>query len=81
MRKFGDLGLNHERRHSKGNNRINLPPEVQRVLNALREVKDPETDLNIVDEGLIYGLTIEDRTGTARIRLLFLRATPICKFC
>ncbi|RLF67484.1 MAG: hypothetical protein DRN26_02280 [Thermoplasmata archaeon] len=54
------------RRHSKGNNRINLPPEVQRVLNALREVKDPETDLNIVDEGLIYGLTIEDRT--ARIR-------------
>jgi metal-sulfur cluster biosynthetic enzyme len=56
-----------------------LPPEVRRVAELLKKVKDPETDLNIVEEGLVYGLTVEGKK--AMIWLNFARSTPICKFC
>jgi metal-sulfur cluster biosynthetic enzyme len=36
---------------------------------ALAEINDPEMPVNLVDLGLIYGLTVED--GRARVSLTF----------
>jgi metal-sulfur cluster biosynthetic enzyme len=39
------------------------------VLEALKNVLDPEMGVNIVDLGLVYGVDIDDRTGHAHIDL------------
>lgn len=44
------------------------------VLDALRQVIDPETGCNLVDLGLIYGVTI---TG-ARVKVAMTLTTPGC---
>ena len=59
--------------------REDLPPEVRRVVEVLRSVKDPETGLDIVDEGLLYGLTVEG--SRVQVFLLLARSTPECHFC
>ncbi|ASJ12707.1 iron-sulfur cluster assembly protein [Thermococcus thioreducens] len=56
-----------------------LPAEVSRVVQILRNVHDPETGLNIVDEGLLYGLTVEGEN--VDVFLLIARSTPECHFC
>ena len=35
-------------------------PAVEDVLEALRDVVDPELGVNVVDLGLVYGVTIDD---------------------
>ncbi len=42
------------------------PPPVEDVLEALKDVVDPELGINVVDLGLIYGVTVDD-TSTAII--------------
>jgi metal-sulfur cluster biosynthetic enzyme len=45
-------------------------PETEDVLEALRDVVDPELGVNVVDLGLVYGLHIEtDRTLTIDMTL------------
>lgn len=47
---------------------MSLPPLTEKtVLETLRQVVDPEIDCNIVDLGLIYGVTIEG--GTVNIQM------------
>jgi metal-sulfur cluster biosynthetic enzyme len=41
----------------------------ERIWSALAEINDPEMPVNLVDLGLIYGLTVED--GRVRVRLTF----------
>ena len=59
--------------------RRDLPPEVSEVVRILEKVKDPETGLNIVEEGLLYGLTVKE--NTVEVFLLMARATPECHAC
>ena len=54
-------------------------PEVKRVVEELKKVKDPETELNIVEEGLVYGVTVEGKK--AMVWLLLVKSTPDCHFC
>ncbi|ASJ02888.1 hypothetical protein A3L09_06255 [Thermococcus profundus] len=56
-----------------------LPPEVKGVVNVLRSVVDPETGVSIVDEGLVYGLTVSGKN--VDVFLLMARSTPDCHFC
>ncbi len=59
--------------------REDLPPEVKRAAEILKGVADPETGVNIVDEGLVYGLTVEGES--VQVFLLMARSTPECHFC
>ncbi|WP_297068738.1 iron-sulfur cluster assembly protein [Thermococcus sp.] len=78
---MGLLGIfgSPQRKAPKRGPRDDLPPEVKRVVNRLREVVDPETELDIVDEGLVYGVTVKDKL--AQVFLLLARSTPECHFC
>jgi metal-sulfur cluster biosynthetic enzyme len=45
-------------------------PETEDVLEAMRDVVDPELGINVVDLGLVYGVTVEsDRTATIDMTL------------
>jgi metal-sulfur cluster biosynthetic enzyme len=47
-----------------------LSPETEDLLEALRDVVDPELGVNVVDLGLVYGVTLgEDRTATIDMTL------------
>ena len=52
-------------------------PETEDVLEALRDVVDPELGVNVVDLGLVYGVTVEsDRTATIDMTLT-IEACPL----
>jgi metal-sulfur cluster biosynthetic enzyme len=42
-------------------------PTRDRILDALRNVHDPELGINIVDLGLVYGVDIDEDAGTVHI--------------
>jgi metal-sulfur cluster biosynthetic enzyme len=46
------------------------------LLEALHDVEDPETGLNIVDLGLIYDASFDPQNG--RVRVLMTFTTPAC---
>jgi len=47
-----------------------LTPETEDLYEALRDVMDPELGVNVVDLGLVYGVTVEpDRTATIDMTL------------
>ncbi|WP_297509789.1 iron-sulfur cluster assembly protein [Thermococcus sp.] len=75
---MGLLGI-FKKRPQKTGPREDLPPEVKRVVEVLRGVIDPETGLDIVDEGLVYGVTVEGKK--VDVFLLLARSTPECHFC
>jgi len=53
-----------------GSQPVASTPEVENVLEALRDVVDPELGVNVVDLGLVYGVTVEsDRTATIDMTL------------
>ncbi len=46
------------------------PPRDDDILEALRDVVDPELGINVVDLGLVYGVTVdEDRAATIDMTL------------
>ena len=49
---------------------VELTPENEDVVEALRDVVDPELGINVVDLGLVYGVTVgEDRIATIDMTL------------
>jgi FeS assembly SUF system protein len=51
------------------------PASKEAVVEAIREVYDPEISVNLYDLGLIYDLVVED-TGNVRIRMSL--TSPMC---
>jgi metal-sulfur cluster biosynthetic enzyme len=52
----------------------------EKILAALRQVKDPELLVNIVDLGLIYGVGVEEVDKKTNIQVLVTMTTPACPF-
>jgi metal-sulfur cluster biosynthetic enzyme len=49
---------------------LETTPETEDLLEALRDVVDPELGVNVVDLGLVYGVTLdEDRIATIDMTL------------
>lgn len=48
--------------------------ETRDVLEALRQVLDPELGINVVDLGLVYGVTVEG----ARVEVVLTMTSPAC---
>ena len=40
-----------------------LPPNVADVEEAMRDVVDPELGINVVDLGLVYGITVDPQSN------------------
>jgi len=49
------------------------------VISILKRVYDPETSVDIVTEGLVYGFTVNELT--TEIWMSFESNTPVCYFC
>jgi len=50
----------------------------KQVLNKLKKVIDPELNINIVDLGLIYGISINQKLGEVKIKMTL--TSPGCPF-
>jgi metal-sulfur cluster biosynthetic enzyme len=50
------------------------PPTVDQVKMALRRVKDPDLNLNIIDLGLVYDVSVDDRSVKVDMSL----TSPAC---
>lgn len=48
---------------------------VKDVVNALLQCKDPELDTNIVDIGLVYGITVENGND---VKITMTMTSPMC---
>jgi metal-sulfur cluster biosynthetic enzyme len=51
----------------------------EKIIEILKRVKDPETGVDIVTLGLIYGFTIDE--NETEIWVDFQNSTPVCFFC
>jgi metal-sulfur cluster biosynthetic enzyme len=50
------------------------------ILGALRQVRDPELMVNIVDLGLVYGVGVDEIEGKTNIQVIMTMTTPACPF-
>ncbi len=50
-------------------------PTIETIRKALRSVRDPELNLNVVDLGLIYDVVLEDE---AKVRIIMTLTSPGC---
>jgi metal-sulfur cluster biosynthetic enzyme len=57
-----------------------MPIHEESVYAALRQVRDPELLVNIVDLGLIYEVQVEEAKGKSNVSILITMTTPACPF-
>jgi metal-sulfur cluster biosynthetic enzyme len=55
-----------------------MPLNEETVMEALRQVKDPELLVNVVDLGLIYGVGVDEADGKSNVMVLMTLTTPAC---
>jgi len=48
------------------------------VYSALKQVRDPELMINVVDLGLIYGVAVEDAGEKSNLGVVMTMTTPAC---
>ncbi len=57
-------------------------PDIRRlkalIMDALSAVKDPEIGVDIVNLGLIYGIEIDEKKSSARVKMTL--TTPTCPY-
>ena len=54
---------------SLGGGSLEMPPSADVILEALKEVEDPELGISIVELGLIYGIEVEEKKVRVRMTL------------
>lgn len=57
-----------------------MPISEETVLAALRQVRDPELMVNIVDLGLIYEILVTETDEKSNIKVKMTMTTPACPF-
>jgi metal-sulfur cluster biosynthetic enzyme len=57
-----------------------MPLAEENILAALKEVRDPELLVNVVDLGLIYGVGIDEVEGQSNLHVIMTMTTPACPF-
>ena len=50
------------------------------ILAAIRQVRDPELMVNLVDLGLVYGINVDEVDGQSNVHILMTMTTPACPF-
>jgi metal-sulfur cluster biosynthetic enzyme len=50
------------------------------ILEALKQVRDPELLVNVVDLGLVYGVGVDEAEGKTNIQVVMTMTTPACPF-
>lgn len=56
-----------------------LKENEKQLVEILKKIKDPETDIDIVNSGYVYGLTLTDEL--TEIWMDFNQRVPGCNFC
>ena len=57
-----------------------MPIQEETVYSALKQVRDPELMINIVDLGLIYGVAVEDAGAKSNLGIMMTMTTPACPY-
>ncbi len=57
-----------------------MPLSEEAILDALRQVRDPELMVNVVDLGLIYGVGVDEVEGKTNVHVIMTMTTPACPF-
>ncbi len=57
-----------------------MPLSEETILAAMRQVRDPELMVNVVDLGLVYGVGVDELEGKSNIRIIMTMTTPACPF-
>jgi metal-sulfur cluster biosynthetic enzyme len=55
-----------------------MPINEETIYAALRQVRDPELLVNVVDLGLIYGIGVDEVDGKSNVMILMTMTTPAC---
>jgi metal-sulfur cluster biosynthetic enzyme len=68
--------------HSLFNHHDFMSITEQQILDALKTVKDPELDIDIVSLGLIRSVSIDDmkKTGVSGAEIIMTLTSPLCPF-
>ncbi len=57
-----------------------MPVSEEKIIDALKQVRDPELMVNVVDLGLIYGIGVDEVEGKSNLHIIFTMTTPACPF-
>ena len=57
-----------------------MPIQEETVYEALKQVRDPELMVNVVDLGLIYGVALEEAGEKTKLGVMMTMTTPACPY-
>jgi len=57
-----------------------MPLTEEKIMEAMKQVIDPELKVNVVDLGLIYGVGVEEVEGKTNLRVVMTMTTPACPY-
>ena len=57
-----------------------MPIQEETVYAALKQVRDPELMVNVVDLGLIYGVALEESGAKTNLGVVMTMTTPACPY-